>query len=237
MHTLQPPQSSPPTPRPSRPSYARPASARSATRATKSVATDQPWLRAHLGHPFLREPDWRGGNIRGPGWDGRKAIPIIPSFSPLHFQSNAMIGRIERGGPLLGRSVGPTELTPEPLPQQAAQKRMIARPASARPARTRATWNASTKTAFYVDPPAIFVTTLAQPVRLPGHFAQNAPAAADALPRSKPRSPTVNEKSPEDLYRSVKDPAWTRGPRRTRRHLSAPSDDGVLDCLMYEAFD
>ena len=56
-------------------------------------------------HSLYREPEWRREPIKGPPWDTSTAPGFASPFSPIFEHTRALLTRIDRGGPMLGRVV------------------------------------------------------------------------------------------------------------------------------------
>ena len=56
-------------------------------------------------HALYREPDYRWLPQNGPSWDSTAASGFMAPFSPIFAEPNALLKRIDRGGPMLGREL------------------------------------------------------------------------------------------------------------------------------------
>ena len=85
IHVVKKPKPEPALPPKPSPRRRRAASARPATKKLPH-GVRSPELPPYTGfaHSLLREPDWRGGNIKGPGWDNSKAAGFIPVRAALN---------------------------------------------------------------------------------------------------------------------------------------------------------
>jgi Ca2+-binding EF-hand superfamily protein/predicted esterase len=167
IHDVKPPKPPAPPPEPKQPPphRRRALSARPASQTTKSNKKEDPFY--NFLHALMREPDWRGGSaIRGPGWDTRKATGFISPFSPLHSRPTAMVTRVDRGGPLLGRVIRSPRDQAEPVGPAASAP-------PTRPATARREWNDSTRATIF-DPPPLYPAG-DRPVTVAGHPGQGTP--------------------------------------------------------------
>ena len=167
IHEVKPPKPPAPPPEPKQPPphRRRALSARPALQTTKSNKKEDPFY--NFLHALMREPDWRGGSaIRGPGWDTRKATGFISPFSPLHSRPTAMVTRVDRGGPLLGRVIRSPRDQAEPVGPAASAP-------PTRPATARREWNDSTRATIF-DPPPLYPAG-DRPVTVAGHPGQGIP--------------------------------------------------------------
>jgi predicted esterase len=165
IHVVKKPKPEPVLPPKPSPRRRRAASARPATKKLPH-GVRSPELPPYTGfaHSLLREPDWRGCNIKGPGWDNKKAEGFIPPFSPLHSKNDALVTRLERGGPLLGRMIRSPRAEPEAsIAMPVSAREPSVSPPRSRPATARPDWNDNTKPTTYADPPSIFAPPGSRP--------------------------------------------------------------------------
>jgi predicted esterase len=80
--------------------------AQSAGASPRSGATS-PRGAAETGfvHALYREPDYRWLPQNGPSWDSSTAGGFMAPFSPIFADKDALLKRIDRGGPMLGREI------------------------------------------------------------------------------------------------------------------------------------
>lgn len=148
-------------------------------------------------HSLNREPDWRRPLLNGPTWDNSAAPGFAAPFSPMFSRRDALLSRIDRGGPMLGRVIpsrGPDGRIVSTKPDLLGDARnelanaaargakLMARPATARPE-----WNDNTSPRFssVFDPSHLFAV---------GVSSSRRPATTNGLgsPRvPRPTSPRV----------------------------------------------
>jgi len=144
-------------------------------------------------HSLNREPDWRRPLLNGPTWDNSAAPGFAAPFSPLFSRRDALLSRIDRGGPMLGRIIPSrdpdgriastkADLLGDARNQLERGAKLMARPATARPE-----WNDNTAPRFSAafDPSHLFTA---------GFSSRRRPATTNGLgsPRApRPTSPRV----------------------------------------------